>query len=69
LVQHVIKDGCKWNMGGDYVGWFSMLSRMDVNGTWVEELVLKNWQVRMCWSNAWEIRFHNEKVETAVHEW
>jgi hypothetical protein len=35
----------KWLNGqsdDDYTGWFSMPSRMDVNGARVEEMILKN---------------------------
>jgi hypothetical protein len=30
------------NLDDDYTGWFSTPSRLDVNGAWVEELILKN---------------------------
>lgn len=30
------------NRDDDYTGWFSTLSRMDVNRAWVEEMILKN---------------------------
>ena len=56
--------------GGSCTTWPST-SRIDTNATWVEELILENWQVTVHWSNTLKVTdwYHrNEEVEMVVHE-